>query len=90
MPEEKPKPITFTHKEIAEALVKYAGLKEGRWGIYIEFGITGANIGTKEDLTPAAIVPVVKIGLQRFPNENNLTVDAASLSKSKRSTGSKS
>jgi hypothetical protein len=28
-------------------------------------------------LTPAAIVPVLKIGIQRFPEPNSLTVDAA-------------
>jgi len=72
--------FTFTHKEIAEALIKKENIHEGLWGIYIEFGIAGANINTPPDLEtiiPAAIVPVVKIGIQRFPQPNNLTVDAA-------------
>jgi hypothetical protein len=74
--------ITFSHQEIAEALIKKGDLHEGLWGIYIEFGIGAANIGQGPDseeinIVPAAIVPVLKIGIQRFPKSNNLTVDAA-------------
>jgi hypothetical protein len=72
--------ITFSHKEVAEALVKKQDLHEGLWGIYIEFAIGAANISqSPEDpnILPAAIVPVNKIGIQRFPSPNNLTVDAA-------------
>ncbi len=73
--------ITFTHKEIAEMFVKKQNIHEGIWGIYIEFGIAAANINQGPDDTlnfvPAAIVPVLKIGLQKFPNPSNLTVDAA-------------
>jgi len=71
---------TFTYKEIAEALVKQQGIHEGLWGIYVEFAIAAANVGATpegNDLVPAAIVPVQKMGLQRFPEANNLTVDAA-------------
>jgi len=70
----------FNHREIAEVLVKQQNLHEGLWGVYIEFGIAAANINQapgEGSLLPAAIVPVMKIGIQRFPNENNLTVDAA-------------
>lgn len=76
MPE--PKSIVFTHKEVAEALVKKADIHEGLWGLYVEFGIAGANIGSGPDeLNPAAIVPVLKLGVQKFDKENNLTVDAS-------------
>jgi len=69
----------FKYKEIAEALVKYQDLHEGIWGIYIEFGIQGANIGTvqEDNILPAAIVPVVGVGLQRFEKLTSLSVDAA-------------
>jgi hypothetical protein len=37
-----------------------------------------ANVGSEPgDLLPSAIIPVKKIGLQRFGEPNNLTVDAA-------------
>jgi len=73
------KNIEFDYKEVAEALVRYNDINEGLWGIAIRFGIQGANIGQGPggDLTPAAIVPILKIGLQRFDEPNNLTVDAS-------------
>lgn len=68
----------FSFKEIAEALVKRQGIHEGIWGVYMEFGIQGLNAGPDEDsLLPSALVPVRKLGLQRFPKENALSVDAA-------------
>jgi hypothetical protein len=82
MPETKI--ITFDHKEIARALVQEQGIKEGYWGIYLEFGIQGANISlppSQDTLVPAAIVPVLKIGIQRFNSPNSLTVDASKLAK---------
>ena len=68
----------FTHQELAEILIKHKNIHEGLWGIYVEFGIGATNIGQgPNDILPAAIVPIVKLGLQRFPEPNNLTVDAA-------------
>jgi hypothetical protein len=77
MPE--PQNFLFNHAEIAEALVKQQDIHEGLWGIYIRFGIGAANIGQDAEgkIMPAAIVPVLQIGIQRFPKPNNLTVDAA-------------
>lgn len=70
--------FTFSHKEIAKILVKAQGLHEGIWGLYLKFGIGGLNIGpTPKDVQPAAVVPVLEIGLQKFDEENNLSVDAA-------------
>ena len=72
--------ITFTHKEVVEALLKKHGIHEGIWGIYIKFGLKAANLGSSSsDLLPAAIVPVVAIGLQKFNEENNLSVNAANV-----------
>jgi hypothetical protein len=77
MPETKT--IGFSHKEVVEALIRYNDLHEGLWGLYIEFGLAAVNIAQEPagDLVPAAIVPVKKIGIQRFDEPNNLTVDAA-------------
>lgn len=77
MPE--PTQISFNYKEIAEALVKRANVHEGLWGIYMEFGISGTNIGPSpnSELLPAAIVPVVRIGIQTYTEASSLTVDAA-------------
>ncbi len=71
---------TFSFKEVVEALIKQQRLHQGLWSIRVEFGLAAANVGTTEgskDATPAAIVPIVKLGIQRGSEENNLTVDAA-------------
>ena len=58
----------FTHKELVEKLVKAQGLHEGIWGLYVEFGLTGVNARpSPTERYPAAIVPVLKIGIRR-PN----------------------
>jgi len=70
---------TFEFKEVAEILVKKAGLHNGIWAISFQFALTGANISSSpgKDLNPAAIVPILKIGLQKVKEETNLSVDAA-------------
>ncbi|HEY6324652.1 MAG TPA: hypothetical protein VJA16_24165 [Thermoanaerobaculia bacterium] len=70
--------IAFTHKELVELLVRHQGLNKGIWGLFVEFGIGAANVGpSDEELLPTAVVPVIKIGLQRFPKLTSLSVDAA-------------
>jgi hypothetical protein len=71
---------TFKFQELAAILVRQQGIKEGFWGIYIEFGLGAANINTapgERVLAPAAINIVQKIGIQKFDEANNLTVDAS-------------
>lgn len=81
--------IHFAYKEIAEALVKQAGIREGKWQLVAEFAVVGANIPwpplpipvqnpeNLPNLVPAAILPIVKIGLARVDKENALSVDAS-------------
>jgi len=70
--------IITSHQKVAEALVKLHGLHEGLWGLYLRFGLGATNVGEDEQhLSPAAIVPVIEIGLQRFMKETNISVDAA-------------
>jgi hypothetical protein len=70
----------FSHKEIAEILIKKQDLHEGHWSIYIEFGLGAANIASSPEdpnLLPSAIVPVKRIGIHKFDQPNQLSVDAA-------------
>lgn len=79
------KTYLFDYKEVAEALVKKQEIHEGLWGIYMEFGIGAANISidpSDQALLPAAIIPVRRIGIQRFDTPNSLTVDAAEVNPS--------
>jgi len=71
--------ILFDYKEVAEALIRKQNIHEGIWGLYIEFGFGATNLGDEATklFTPTAIVSVRKIGLQRFPEESNLTMDAS-------------
>jgi len=83
-------PIKFTYKELAEAMGKSKNIHEGIWGIFVEFGIGATNIsqsGKGEDIIPAAIVPAISIGLQRFEKSNNLAVDASEVNPDKQKAG---
>lgn len=59
-------------------LVRHANITSGHWGIYIRFALGATNIGPdKNNLMPAAIVPVAEIGISQFAEPSNLTVDAS-------------
>lgn len=69
----------FSHKEVVTALIKQQGIHAGIWTLSVQFGMNAANIQTDatEDVIPAAIIPVLKIGIQRAELLNNLSVNAA-------------
>jgi hypothetical protein len=76
----------FTLKEIAGALVKEQGIHEGLWAIYVEFGIGAGHIPAgpnTQEIMPAAVVPIVKMGIQRAEQPTPLTVDAAEVNPEK-------
>jgi hypothetical protein len=70
----------FSHKEVVEALIKQQGIHHGIWMLSLQFGIGGANIQNPDnplEINPAAIIPVVSIGLQKKTELNPLAVDAS-------------
>lgn len=70
----------FSHKEVVEALIKQQGLHHGIWMLSVQFGIGAANVQNPEnalDINPAAIIPIVSIGLQKKKEINPLAVDAS-------------
>jgi len=68
----------FTYRELAEVLVKRQGIHEGLWGVYVKFTFGAANMADPNGmLMPSAISGIQEIGIQRFDQANNLTVDAA-------------
>jgi hypothetical protein len=84
------KKFAFSHKEVAEALIRQQGIHKGTWGLFVKFGLSGANVGTSESsLLPAAIVAILEIGLVKFEEENNLSVDAAKVNPSPRARAGK-
>ena len=71
--------VTFTYEELAEILIKQQGIHEGLWGVYFELGIGAGTIpGPDGNFVPAAVVPIQRMGIQKFDEEvKGLTVDAA-------------
>jgi hypothetical protein len=74
----QPDNIAFSYREIVELMLKSQKIHEGIWGLFVRFGLGAANVGESEEvLRPAAIVPVVELGLRKMEKESNLAVDAA-------------
>jgi hypothetical protein len=70
--------LTFNYQEVAKALIIEADIHEGLWGIYVEFGFGATNMEISPGvIAPSVVVPINKIGIQKFAEPNNLTVDAA-------------
>jgi hypothetical protein len=74
----------FTLRELTEILIKHADIHEGIWGPMIEFGFGAGNMpiaGPSNEfaLRPAGIVSISQIGLQKFDEQNPLTVDAKTI-----------
>ncbi len=68
----------FTYKEVVEALLKKQGIHEGIWGLYVKFGIKAVNLGEeKGDIRPTAVIPILELGLNKFDDETNMSLDAS-------------
>lgn len=80
------KVFSFDHKQVTEALIKKEGIHEGLWAMLVEFGLGAGNIpGPEKDTqVPAAIVPILKIGIQSVPSPTPLSVDAAEVNPARR------
>jgi hypothetical protein len=70
--------VMFSHREVVTALLKKQGIHEGIWGLAVQFGFGVSNTGPNDsEINPTAMIPIMGIGLQRFPQMNALSVDAA-------------
>jgi hypothetical protein len=69
--------IVFSHKEVVELMLKQQGIHEGIWGLFVKFSLGASNVGpTQSEVLPAAIVAITEVGLQKFEQETNISVDA--------------
>ena len=76
----EPQIITFTYKEIATVLLKHQGIHEGLWSLTAQFALQAGmtKVGPAEDdIVIAAIMPLMKVGIQKVDKPNPITVDAA-------------
>lgn len=72
--------ITFKYQEVLQALLKQAGIHEGKWQLIASFGFTAMNMGPNDaDVVPGAAVAITAIGLQKAKPDSPpaLTADAA-------------
>jgi hypothetical protein len=71
---------TFTHKELAELMIKKLGIHEGRWMVSFTFSFGVMNGGPSPDqIVPTGVVGVQTVGIMRAQPESPeiLVVDAA-------------
>lgn len=76
----EPTEFEFSHRDVAEALIKAQGIHEGKWMLVAKFGFGAGNIGNSPDasvLNPSAIVSLLSLGIKKTDETNSLTVDAA-------------
>lgn len=77
--------IFFSHKEVVTALLKTQGIHSGVWALAVQFGLGAGNAGATadgSDANPAAIVPILKLGLQKVDTVTGISVDAAEVNPS--------
>jgi hypothetical protein len=56
----------FKYQEVLEALIKKAGLHNGKWQLIMTFGLAAGNMGPNDaEIVPGAMVAVTSIGLQK-------------------------
>jgi hypothetical protein len=80
----------FTHQEVATALIKQQGIREGIWALSVEFGLVAVNAGQNDDsLAPTALIPVKRIGLVKVEERSSLSVDASEVNPRLKTTRSK-
>ena len=93
MAERKPHLMDF--KKLAELLVKEEGIHDGFWGVCVRFGLKATNFNFQQPegggttLLPTALIPILEIGIQPFPEANTLTVDASTVNPRKKRQGGK-
>lgn len=75
---------TFSHAEVAAAMLKEAGIREGKWILAVNFGLAAGITGPSEETAvPSAFVGVTGFALVRADpaSPQALVVDAAEVSR---------
>ncbi|MGB7815847.1 MAG: hypothetical protein WBL28_05810 [Methylotenera sp.] len=73
--------LSFTHKEVIEALLLKQKINEGCWSLSINFGFGAITGGpSAEEAHPAAVVAVTGIGITKVePGTPGIYIDASTL-----------
>ena len=76
----EPQIITFSYKELATVLIKHQGIHEGLWSLTVQFAMQAGmtKSGPAEgDVVIAAVIPLLKMGIQKLDKPSPISVDAA-------------
>lgn len=74
----EPTQFMYSHKELLELLIKDQNLHEGIWILSLEMQFAALNTGPSDDqLLPAGLVAVSKIGIQKGDTLTALSIDAS-------------
>lgn len=71
---------TFSNKELLQILIKQAGVRDGRWTLLTNFGISAGSFGpTPEQVAPGITVTIGQMGIQRAASDlpEHMTEDAS-------------
>lgn len=73
----------FTLREVAVALIKTAGITEGKWSFGVNFGINIGNFGPTQDQSlPSIMAQIQSFNLAKAPpdsEEGGTIIDASKL-----------
>jgi hypothetical protein len=70
----------FSHRELLDALIKKAGVHEGKWQLAVGFSLAAVNAGPAPgQMVPSAVVGISNIGIIKAQPESpqELVADAA-------------
>lgn len=91
----EPTQFMLSHKELVTAIVKQAGVHDGRWWLVVNFAFGTGNFGpSEEQVSPGVAVGIQAVGIQRETPEARspagLVIDAAEVNPAPRPARSKS
>ena len=78
--------IAYTNKELVVMMLKDQGIHEGHWVLATNFSFTAMNIGQSSDgsdASPAGIVAVTGVIIERVPERLPFSVNAAEVNPKK-------
>lgn len=73
---------SFNNREVLASMVRFAGLKKGRWMLAIQFDFKGGNIGSdQDDIAPGSVTLIRGLQLVRADDDapESLVIDAANM-----------
>ncbi|MFO1196821.1 MAG: hypothetical protein U1E86_07595 [Burkholderiaceae bacterium] len=82
----EPSRYSFKMNELAEILVREAGVTTGLWQVDFRFTLTAGMVGpTETECLPTALTSITEIGIVQVDKPGPLTVDAATARRARKS-----